>query len=84
MRKPNTKELGWVIECEDETFLDFLNQCLTWNPKERITAPQALRHQWILDGLPPNILIHHMNLHNIKEEELPTSVLKDLHVYQEE
>ena len=71
VRLPNTKELSWVLECDDELFLDLLERCMTWDPKKRITAEQTLRHEWILKGLPPHILLHHMNLHNIKDYELP-------------
>jgi len=34
----------------------------------------ALRHEWILEGLPLQILEHHMTLHNIEVEELPPKI----------
>ena len=33
----------------DPKLLDFLSQCLHWNPLERITASEALHHPWILE-----------------------------------
>lgn len=74
VRQPKTKTLEWVLECEDEKFLDFLKKCFVWNPEEWISPQQALRHEWILDGLPPNIIVHHMNLHGIKDSELPRHI----------
>ena len=33
--------------CDDPLFLDFLNRCLEWDPSQRMTPPQALRHAWL-------------------------------------
>ena len=33
--------------CNDMAFLDFLRHCLLWDPAERLTPTQALRHTWI-------------------------------------
>jgi dual specificity tyrosine-phosphorylation-regulated kinase 2/3/4 len=74
VRKPNTKSLDWVLDCDDEKFLDLLTKCLEWDPCKRITSAEALRHEWIIEGLPTNILVHHMNLHHISDEELPKAV----------
>ena len=30
-----------------------------------MTPEKALRHEWILEGLPPNILVHHQKIHGI-------------------
>eukprot|EP01026_Neomeris_dumetosa_P021743 TRINITY_DN1893_c0_g1_i2.p1 TRINITY_DN1893_c0_g1~~TRINITY_DN1893_c0_g1_i2.p1 ORF type:complete len:418 (-),score=22.01 TRINITY_DN1893_c0_g1_i2:791-2044(-) len=32
---------------EHEAFIDFVSQCIKWNPQQRITADQALQHPWI-------------------------------------
>jgi dual specificity tyrosine-phosphorylation-regulated kinase 2/3/4 len=34
-------------ECDDEVFIDFLKNCLRWQPEERFTPAQALRHDWL-------------------------------------
>ena len=31
-------------------------------------------HEWIIEGLPPQVLIHHQKMHNITTPELPVSV----------
>jgi dual specificity tyrosine-phosphorylation-regulated kinase 2/3/4 len=35
----------------DEKFLDFVERCLTWDPKTRLTPEEALHHPWITDGI---------------------------------
>lgn len=77
-RYPCTKDIQQVLECDDPLFLDFIMKCLVWEPEKRMTPEQALRHEWILDGLPLPILIHHQKLHNIPDKELPLTVRKKL------
>ena len=52
-RKPNGKPLEYVIGDEDPDFTDFVVKCLDWNPETRITPDEALKHIWVLKGLPP-------------------------------
>ena len=59
LRKPLGKPLGLVIGDEDPDFTDFVERCLCWNPHQRLTPDEALKHVWILKGLPPQVLIHH-------------------------
>ena len=59
LRKPNGKPLDYVIGDEDPDFNDFVTKCLDWNPLTRITPDEALKHVWVLKGLPPQVLIHH-------------------------
>ncbi|KAG9342621.1 hypothetical protein AGOR_G00246550 [Albula goreensis] len=50
---PGSKE--WVTAlkgCDDPLFLDFLKQCLEWDPTLRMTPSQALRHPWLRRRLP--------------------------------
>uniref|UniRef100_A0A8C2HLK1 mitogen-activated protein kinase n=1 Tax=Cyprinus carpio TaxID=7962 RepID=A0A8C2HLK1_CYPCA len=45
----------WVTAlkgCDDPLFLDFLKQCLEWDPSLRLTPSQALRHPWLRRRLP--------------------------------
>ncbi|XP_072002766.1 dual specificity tyrosine-phosphorylation-regulated kinase 2 isoform X3 [Engystomops pustulosus] len=45
----------WVTAlkgCDDTLFLDFLAQCLEWDPALRMTPSQALRHHWLRRRLP--------------------------------
>jgi len=59
IRYPATKSLKSSIGCSSKTFLDFIQKCLEWDPKERISPLDALQHQWITEGLPPKVLQHH-------------------------
>jgi serine/threonine protein kinase len=82
IRLPNTKFLHEILDCTDDTFLDFLHKCFEWVPEKRLTAQKALRHEWILEGLPPHILIHHMRLHDIQEDDLPYKIKMSLEKYK--
>lgn len=55
-RQPLTKTLRQVLRCQDAKFLDFVEACLNWDPVDRLTPLEALRHEWILEGLPPKVL----------------------------
>jgi len=59
LRKPKGKPVKVIIGDEDLDFLDFVEKCLEWNPEKRLTPDEALRHIWVLKGLPPQVLIHH-------------------------
>jgi len=51
-RRPGTLTLSAALECcKDESFVDFLRKCLTWNPNQRITPTEGLKHAWILKVL---------------------------------
>ena len=53
LRIPESRTLQEAIEsCQDPLFLDFIDQCLNLDPKERVTPDQALQHPWIQAGLP--------------------------------
>uniref|UniRef100_A0A1A8CF19 dual-specificity kinase n=1 Tax=Nothobranchius kadleci TaxID=1051664 RepID=A0A1A8CF19_NOTKA len=50
---PGSKDWSAALKgCEDALFLDFLKQCLEWDPAVRMTPSQALRHQWLRRRLP--------------------------------
>jgi serine/threonine protein kinase len=51
-------------ECQDEQFVDFIDSCLDWNPITRLTPLEALQHEWILSGLPEQVLQHHKAIFN--------------------
>eukprot|EP00026_Physarum_polycephalum_P000454 Phypoly_transcript_00455.p1 GENE.Phypoly_transcript_00455~~Phypoly_transcript_00455.p1 ORF type:complete len:1517 (+),score=378.84 Phypoly_transcript_00455:142-4692(+) len=50
-RKPASKTLAQVLKCNDKLFLDFLDGCLKWDAKERMTPEEGLKHAWILEAL---------------------------------
>nr|XP_020480537.1 dual specificity tyrosine-phosphorylation-regulated kinase 2 isoform X2 [Monopterus albus] len=50
---PGSKEWSAALKgCDDALFLDFLKQCLEWDPALRMTPSQALRHLWLRRRLP--------------------------------
>ncbi|XP_019760490.1 dual specificity tyrosine-phosphorylation-regulated kinase 2 isoform X2 [Dendroctonus ponderosae] len=50
---PGSKDLKRALKgCEDPLFLDFIARCLEWDPDERMTPAQALRHGWLRRRLP--------------------------------
>lgn len=76
LRKPLGKPLQLVIGEEDPDFTSFVAACLEWDPKKRLTPDEALKHIWILKGLPPQVLIHHQKMHNIQTPELPRPIIE--------
>jgi dual specificity tyrosine-phosphorylation-regulated kinase 2/3/4 len=46
-RRPSSKTLQQAIKCDDDAFLDFLAQCLRWDPDRRLKPDQALGHEFI-------------------------------------
>lgn len=50
---PGTKEWTTALKgCDDAQFIDFLKRCLDWDPSQRMTPSQALRHGWLRRRLP--------------------------------
>ena len=52
-RKLNGKPLDLVMGVEDPDFNDFVQKCLILDPLKRMTPNRALKHVWVLKGLPP-------------------------------
>ena len=48
-RRPATRDLLTAIKTNDLMFLDFIKQCLQWDPKKRLSPDDALHHAWILE-----------------------------------
>lgn len=46
----------------DDSFVNFISMCLEWDPSKRLSPDQGLRHEWILKGLPPNVLLQHQKV----------------------
>ncbi|KAF2222418.1 hypothetical protein BDZ85DRAFT_127920 [Elsinoe ampelina] len=46
-RRPSSKSLNIALKCDDEAFLDFITQCLRWDPERRIRPDQAMQHPFI-------------------------------------
>lgn len=51
MRKPSSRPLAKLMNCEDPLFVDFIDQCVTWKPDARLTPDNAFQHEWIKAGI---------------------------------
>ena len=69
LRVPSSKPLEEILLCQSDSFQDFISKCLEWDPEKRITPIEALMHEWIIEGLPPQVLIHHKKMLGIYESE---------------
>jgi dual specificity tyrosine-phosphorylation-regulated kinase 2/3/4 len=47
IRPPGTRELADCLQDKGGAFTDIVSRCLTWNPNERITPGDAMKHPWI-------------------------------------
>ncbi|OQV21847.1 Dual specificity tyrosine-phosphorylation-regulated kinase 2 [Hypsibius exemplaris] len=51
--RPGTKCLAQFFDMAENTpFVDFVRQCLDWNPDTRLKASEAFSHPWILNRYP--------------------------------
>ncbi|KAL6590446.1 kinase-like protein [Neocallimastix californiae] len=46
-RRPGSISLATVLRCRDSSFIDFITQCLQWDPEKRMTPSQGLKHEFI-------------------------------------
>ena len=37
IRRPGTKIIEDILECKDDTFVNFVEKCLDWNPETRMS-----------------------------------------------
>lgn len=45
---PGSKSWQQTLKnCDDAHFLDFVQRCLRWQPEERMTPREALKHDWM-------------------------------------
>ena len=58
-RIPGSKPIDKILQCQSASFIDFITKCLAWDPSRRINPLDALMHPWIIEGLPPQVLVHH-------------------------
>ena len=67
VRRPYTKSLSNVLQCQDKGFVRFLKGWLAWDPEERFSPTEALMNDWVLEGLPPKVLVQHKKMLGIKD-----------------
>ena len=46
-------------KCEDEDFVDLIEKMVRWAPEDRVEAMEALKHPFIVKGLPKNVQKEH-------------------------
>ena len=56
---PNTKSLTNVLKGSGQHFIDFIKECLKWNPNERLTPENALMHKFIISDMNYETLYQH-------------------------
>lgn len=60
IRLANATPLASFIKEGDEKFLDLVRSCLEFDPNKRFNPDQALAHEWIIEGLPPQLQVQHL------------------------
>ena len=68
IRIPGSRPLKEIIEVHDPNFIDFINNTLIWDPRERITAEQALKHPWLNENISQNKKVHRKSNSFFNEE----------------
>lgn len=84
-RRAGTKNLSQALRCNDALFLDFIHQCLEWDPAKRLNPEKAFQHEWILQSTRPTAVRntpaeedhHERQSHSPK----PTATLNDTNNY---
>mmetsp|Transcript_55747 Transcript_55747/g.181009 ORF Transcript_55747/g.181009 Transcript_55747/m.181009 type:complete len:560 (+) Transcript_55747:1948-3627(+) len=49
-RRPGSKDMQMALRTSESKYVDFLQGCLQWDPKERLSPEDALQQEWILEG----------------------------------
>ena len=52
-RVPGSRDLAEVLRCTDRAFVSFIEKCLRWNARDRLTPERALKHEWITEAAAP-------------------------------
>ena len=50
-RIPGSRKIEEKVRSRDDNFLDFIEKCLDWNPKTRITPEDAFNHEFIQEAI---------------------------------
>lgn len=69
LRIPGTKPIPHLLRSQSPSFVDFIERCLDWDPMTRITPYEALLHDWIIEGLPPKVLLHHKRMLGLNDHD---------------
>lgn len=55
VRIPSSISIQAALKCTDLKLLDLIKKCLVYDPDTRFNPDQALAHEWIIEGLPPQL-----------------------------
>ena len=69
IRMPDSKSILAYLSGSSPTFVDFIEKCLEWDPRKRISPIDALQHDWIIEGLPAEVLMYHKRMLGLTREE---------------
>jgi dual specificity tyrosine-phosphorylation-regulated kinase 2/3/4 len=76
-RYPGAKSLKKALKSNNDLLIDFLSQCLIWNPRNRMAPYQGLRHEFIT-GVPLHEQSHpasrkpsHSSIHSSYSSNIP-------------
>jgi dual specificity tyrosine-phosphorylation-regulated kinase 2/3/4 len=47
LRIPEARKLRYAVPSGDRLFVDFISRCLELDPKDRLSAREAMHHPWI-------------------------------------
>lgn len=50
IRYPGTKNLDQILKGADKSFIRLVKHCFAWDPDQRISASEALEHEWIQEA----------------------------------
>jgi len=50
--KPKSLDLRKIVPVDDQSVIDFILKCLTWDQNKRMTSLEALNHPWIVNKAP--------------------------------
>lgn len=77
-RYPGAKSLKKALKSNNDLLIDFLSQCLIWNPRNRMAPYQGLRHEFIT-GVPLHEQSHpasrkpsHSSVHSNYSSNIPS------------
>lgn len=59
LREPKTTTIGEFLKNADDLFINFIERCLKWLPKDRITPEEALLNDWITSEMSAEELCIH-------------------------
>ena len=70
-RYPKSKEIRNVLKGAEEGMIGLIEQCVNWNPQQRITPQKALENSWLYEGSrnPSNIRYNSAARSNNRLEE---------------